>query len=120
MTPLSGQHYLKPKEPMQVTPVSTATYLVSRLNALIGGSKAAANQDSNQPSEKLTALLSECGGPEAKESVVKRIEDLGQTFIQNYVQVWFTLLRNKGILLQFFALNSRYMLLSRLFGNILQ
>ena len=100
VTPLSGQHYLKPKEPMQVTPVSTATYLVSRLNALIGGSKAAANQDSNQPSEKLTALLSECGGPEAKESVVKRIEDLGQTFIQNYVQVWFTLLRNKGILLQ--------------------
>ena len=103
MTPLSGQHYLKPKEPMQVTPVSTATYLVSRLNALIGGSKAAANQDSNQPSEKLTALLSECGGPEAKESVVKRIEDLGQTFIQNYVQVeqlWLTLPRNKGILLQ--------------------
>ncbi|CAB4061237.1 RBL1 [Lepeophtheirus salmonis] len=35
-TPLSGKHYLKAKDQLKITPVSTATYLVSRLNNLIG------------------------------------------------------------------------------------
>ena len=81
MTPLSGQHYLKPKEPMQVTPVSTATYLVSRLNALIGGR----GRNADQPSDKLRSLLADCGGSEAADAVVSRIEALGETFIRNYV-----------------------------------
>ena len=83
MTPLSGQHYLKPKEPMQVTPVSTATYLVSRLNALIGQGRGRGNAD--QPSDKLRSLLADCGGTEAADAVVSRIEALGETFIRNYV-----------------------------------
>ena len=79
VTPLSGQHYLKPKEPMQVTPVSTATYLVARLNSLLG-------KNNPEPSEKLIQLLKECGGgPEAIDAVKKRIDDLGDVFSQNYV-----------------------------------
>ena len=89
MTPLSGQHYLKPKEPMQVTPVSTATYLVSRLNALIaagGGGRGRGGNAADQPSDKLRSLLADCGGSsEAADAVVSRIEGLGETFIRNYV-----------------------------------
>ena len=49
ITPLSGKHYLRAKEQLKITPVSTATYLVSRLNALLRGPP----QRTAEPSSRL-------------------------------------------------------------------
>lgn len=43
-TPLTGRDYLKSRESSQVTPVSTATQSVSRLQNMISGHQAAPSQ----------------------------------------------------------------------------
>ena len=68
-TPLSGKQYLRSKEQLQVTPVSTATYLVSRLTTLLG-------KRNPEPSAKLEELLKSYT-PNPTEAIIKRISDLG-------------------------------------------
>ena len=72
-TPLSGKHYLRAKEQLQVTPVSTATYLVSRLNTLL-------RNRNPEPSTKLEELLKSYT-PNPTEAIIKRIGDLGNYII---------------------------------------
>ena len=69
-TPLSGKHYLRAKEQLQVTPVSTATYLVSRLTTLLG-------KRNPEPSAKLEELL-KAYTPNPTDAIIKRIADLGK------------------------------------------
>jgi retinoblastoma-like protein 1 len=52
-TPLTGRNFLKAKEPGSVTPVSTATQSVSRLQALVSGRQTG-------PSEELRRIFNEC------------------------------------------------------------
>ncbi len=77
-TPLSGKHYLKAKEQLKVTPVSTATYLVSRLNLLLG-------KREPEPSKKLLELLASCDGNDPTEAITKRVKDMGDLFSSHYV-----------------------------------
>merc|ERR1719422_1642207 len=76
-TPLSGKHYLRAKEQLQVTPVSTATYLVSRLQTLL-------RNRTPEPSTKLEELL-KTYDPNPLEDIKKRITALGETFCEKYV-----------------------------------
>ena len=76
-TPLSGKHYLRAKEQLKVTPVSTATYLVSRLNGLLGRREA-------EPSEQLKALFAELGDKNPAEAIAKRVKEMGDTFCSHY------------------------------------
>ena len=71
-TPLSGKHYLKQKEQLQMTPVSNATYLVSRLTTLLRNRGA-------EPSAKLEELLKSYS-PNPTDAIIKRITDLGRFF----------------------------------------
>nr|ALB00261.1 retinoblastoma protein [Tigriopus japonicus] len=75
-TPLSGKHYLRAKEQLKVTPVSTATYLVSRLNALIGRREA-------EPSQRLLSVFQSCE-VDPNDAVVKRVQEMGDTFCSQY------------------------------------
>ena len=72
-TPLSGKHYLRAKEQLQVTPVSTATYLVSRLTTLL-------RNRTTEPSAKLEELLNAYNSNPA-DAIIKRIHDLGKLYI---------------------------------------
>ena len=72
-TPLSGKHYLRAKEQLKVTPVSTATYLVSRLTTLLG-------RRNPEPSPKLEELLQSCS-PNPTEAIMARIKNLGKNKI---------------------------------------
>jgi retinoblastoma-like protein 1 len=76
-TPLSGKHYLRAKEQLKVTPVSTATYLVSRLTTLLA-------KRNPEPSPKLEELL-QSRTPNPTEAIIARIKNLGDTFCQHYV-----------------------------------
>ncbi|XP_038069969.1 retinoblastoma-like protein 1 isoform X2 [Patiria miniata] len=76
-TPLTGRHYLKEKDP-SITPVSTATQTVSRLQAMLSGCKAG-------PSEELQTVFKECSH-DVTESIVGRIKAMGETFCQRYTQ----------------------------------
>uniref|UniRef100_A0A0K2TLX7 Retinoblastomalike protein 1like [Bombus impatiens] n=1 Tax=Lepeophtheirus salmonis TaxID=72036 RepID=A0A0K2TLX7_LEPSM len=75
-TPLSGKHYLKAKDQLKITPVSTATYLVSRLNNLIGKREA-------EPSSKLLEFFKSCDNNPA-ETIAERVKRLGDIFSENY------------------------------------
>ena len=76
-TPLTGRNFLKAKEPGSVTPVSTATQSVSRLQALVSGRQTG-------PSEDLTRIFRECQtNPE--ESIKNRVKEMGEKFCQHYV-----------------------------------
>jgi len=77
-TPLSGRHYLKAREQAMVTPVSTATYLVSRLNKMVAGRKA-------EPGVKLTEVLATCS-PTASQDIVTRVEGMGEKFTERYTR----------------------------------
>ena len=70
-TPLSGKHYLRAKEQLQVTPVSTATYLVSRLTTLL-------RNRNTEPSAKLEELLNTYNS-NPSDAIIKRIHDLGKS-----------------------------------------
>jgi len=75
-TPLSGRHYLKAKEQSMVTPVSTATYLVSRLNKMVEGKKA-------EPSQKLNSLVDSLSTT-AMANITSRVETMGKVFTERY------------------------------------
>lgn len=77
-TPLTGRRYLKEKDPT-ITPVSTATQSVSKLQHLLSGRKTA-------PSDTLRELLIEMGGEALVDTVTQRIQDMGEIFCNNYVQ----------------------------------
>jgi len=92
-TPLSGKHYLKAKEQLKVTPVSTATYLVSRLNFLLKKREA-------EPSPDLLDMLKSCNnevtpvdstGEKEKspnklsETIAARVKEMSNKFCSHYV-----------------------------------
>eukprot|EP00096_Caligus_rogercresseyi_P011166 TRINITY_DN4312_c0_g1_i1.p1 TRINITY_DN4312_c0_g1~~TRINITY_DN4312_c0_g1_i1.p1 ORF type:complete len:832 (+),score=254.96 TRINITY_DN4312_c0_g1_i1:556-3051(+) len=76
-TPLSGKHYLKAKDQMKVTPVSTATYLVSRLNNLIGKREA-------EPSPRLLEFFKTCESGNPGEAISERVQKLGDIFSRSF------------------------------------
>ncbi|XP_072024135.1 retinoblastoma-like protein 1 [Amphiura filiformis] len=76
-TPLTNRRYLKEKDP-SVTPVSTATQTVSRLQALLTGRKMG-------PSEELLVIFGECK-ENPVESISKRVKEMGEVFVQKYTQ----------------------------------
>ena len=59
-----------------VTPVSTATYLVSRLSALLGRREAG-------PSQVLKEIFAECS-PNPEEAVAARVDAMGGQFCERY------------------------------------
>ena len=75
-TPLSGKNYLKAKEQMQVTPVSTAKYLVSRLHAMLAKHEA-------EPSQKLLEILHKCD-KDPTEDIKERVKKMGDIFCSHY------------------------------------
>ena len=76
-TPLTGRNFLKAKEPGSVTPVSTATQSVSRLQALVSGRQTG-------PSEELRRIFSECANNPG-ESIQARVKEMGEKFCTHYV-----------------------------------
>lgn len=74
-TPLTGRVYLKEKD-LLVTPVSSATQSVSRLQSMVAGLRAA-------PSEHLMQIFKSCSR-DPSESVLSRVKSLGQTFKEHY------------------------------------
>ena len=76
-TPLSGKHYIKSKEQMNVTPVSKATHLVSRFTKLLGRREA-------EPSVKLKELFAACDN-DPTEAIAERVKEMGDTFCQKYM-----------------------------------
>ncbi|XP_046356555.1 retinoblastoma-like protein 1 isoform X1 [Haliotis rufescens] len=76
-TPLTGRYYLKDKDP-SVTPVSTATQSVSRLQALLSGRR-------TSPSDTLLEVFGECN-KDPKDDIVSRVQDMGEIFCTHYVQ----------------------------------
>eukprot|EP00062_Callorhinchus_milii_P026131 gi/632987888/ref/XP_007882806.1/ PREDICTED: retinoblastoma-like protein 1 [Callorhinchus milii] len=75
--PLTARRYLKDKEPM-VTPVSSATQSVSRLQTMLMGLK-------NAPSEHLLQIFGSClRNP--TQGIAARVKEMGETFCQNYTQ----------------------------------
>ncbi|CAN9512595.1 unnamed protein product [Ophioblennius macclurei] len=74
-TPLTGRGYLKEKE-LLVTPVSSATQSVSRLQSMVAGLRTA-------PSDALMTIFKSCSR-DPTESIVGRVKTLGQTFKEHY------------------------------------
>ncbi|XP_029947253.1 retinoblastoma-like protein 1 isoform X1 [Salarias fasciatus] len=74
-TPLTGRVYLKDKE-LLVTPVSSATQSVSRLQSMVAGLRTA-------PSEALIQIFKSCSR-DPTESILGRVKTLGQTFKEHY------------------------------------
>ncbi|XP_037535624.1 retinoblastoma-like protein 1 [Nematolebias whitei] len=74
-TPLTGRVYLKEKD-LLVTPVSSATQSVSRLQSMVTGLRTA-------PSEHLVHIFKSCSR-DATESILARVKTLGQTFKDHY------------------------------------
>lgn len=74
-TPLTGRVYLKEKD-LLVTPVSSATQSVSRLQSMVAGLRTA-------PSEALMQIFKSCSR-DPTESILGRVKTLGQTFKEHY------------------------------------
>uniref|UniRef100_UPI003AAE0AD5 retinoblastoma-like protein 1 isoform X2 n=1 Tax=Centroberyx gerrardi TaxID=166262 RepID=UPI003AAE0AD5 len=74
-TPLTGRVYLKEKD-LLVTPVSSATQSVSRLQSMVAGLK-------NAPSEHLMQIFKSCS-KDPTELILTRVKTLGQTFKEHY------------------------------------
>ena len=77
-TPLSGRRYLEARDQALVTPVSSATYLVERLNKMVAGRK-------SEPSPGLARILASCSNT-AMGDVVRRVEEMGELFKARYNQ----------------------------------
>jgi len=76
-TPLTGRRYLGEKE-TPVTPVSTATQSVSKLQSLLSGRKTC-------PSDELKEIFKSCAkNPE--ETIVNRVKQMGETFCTSFAQ----------------------------------
>ncbi|KAF1392142.1 hypothetical protein PFLUV_G00049500 [Perca fluviatilis] len=76
-TPLTGRLYLKEKD-LLVTPVSSATQSVSRLQSMVAGLRTA-------PSENLINIFKSCSR-NPTESILARVKALGQTFKEHYTK----------------------------------
>ncbi|ESO96313.1 hypothetical protein LOTGIDRAFT_227069 [Lottia gigantea] len=76
-TPLTGRRYLKEKDP-SITPVSTATQSVGRLQALLSGRKTC-------PSDQLIEYFKDCA-KNPHDDIVARVKEMGETFCTHYVQ----------------------------------
>ncbi|KAG8446282.1 hypothetical protein GDO86_013930 [Hymenochirus boettgeri] len=76
-TPLTGRKYLK-EEPAVITPVSSATQCVSRLQSMVAGLR-------NAPSEQLIEVFKSCVR-NPFENVLNIARDLGHRFCQHYTQ----------------------------------
>lgn len=74
-TPLTGRAYLKEKE-LLVTPVSSATQSVSRLQSMVARLR-------TSPSENLTQIFKSCSR-DPTDSILARVKSLGQTFKEHY------------------------------------
>ncbi|XP_070814956.1 retinoblastoma-like protein 1 [Chaetodon trifascialis] len=74
-TPLTGRVYLKEKD-LLVTPVSSATQSVSRLQSMVSGLRTA-------PSDHLMQTFRSCSR-DPTESILARVKTLGQTFKEHY------------------------------------
>ncbi|XP_069568786.1 retinoblastoma-like protein 1 [Brachyistius frenatus] len=74
-TPLTGRVYLKEKD-LLVTPVSSATQSVSRLQSMVAGLRTA-------PSDHLNNIFRSCTR-DPTEAVLARVKTLGQTFKEHY------------------------------------
>lgn len=74
-TPLTGRSYLRPKDITNVTPVSTATQSVIRLQAMLAGQ--------TSPSENLLQILNSCS-QDVKTLVETKVKELGELFCANY------------------------------------
>ncbi|KAH9515689.1 Retinoblastoma-like protein 1, partial [Bulinus truncatus] len=76
-TPLTGRRYLKEKD-LSVTPVSTATQSVSRLQTLLSGSK-------TSPSEAVLEIFKNCS-KNPLEEIIQRLKDMGERFCKHYAK----------------------------------
>ncbi|XP_039590831.1 retinoblastoma-like protein 1 [Polypterus senegalus] len=76
-TPLTGRRYLKEKEAI-VTPISSATQSVSRLQSMVLGLK-------NAPSDQLMQIFRSCSR-DPTEAILKRVKDLGERFRHHYTK----------------------------------
>uniref|UniRef100_A0A8C2JZV0 Retinoblastoma-like protein 1 n=1 Tax=Cyprinus carpio TaxID=7962 RepID=A0A8C2JZV0_CYPCA len=76
-TPLTGRRYLKEKEVL-VTPVSSATQSVSRLQSMVSGLR-------NAPSEALVQIFNSCSR-NPTESILNRVKTMGERFKQAYTK----------------------------------
>ncbi|XP_033326239.2 retinoblastoma-like protein 1 isoform X1 [Megalopta genalis] len=74
-TPLTGRGYLRPKDITNVTPVSTATQSVIRLQAMLAGQ--------TSPSENLLQILNNCS-QDVKSLVETKVKEIGEQFYANY------------------------------------
>uniref|UniRef100_A0A3B4Z836 Retinoblastoma-like protein 1 n=1 Tax=Stegastes partitus TaxID=144197 RepID=A0A3B4Z836_9TELE len=74
-TPLTGRVYLKEKD-LLVTPVSSATQSVGRLQSMVAGLRTA-------PSDHLMQIFKSCSR-DPTESILARVKTLGQTFKEHY------------------------------------
>ncbi|KAK2861594.1 hypothetical protein Q5P01_001127 [Channa striata] len=74
-TPLTGRVYLKEKD-LLVTPVSSATQSVSRLQSMVARLRTA-------PSDLLMQIFKSCSR-NPTESILARVKTLGQTFKEHY------------------------------------
>uniref|UniRef100_A0AAQ6AJ26 Retinoblastoma-like protein 1 n=1 Tax=Amphiprion ocellaris TaxID=80972 RepID=A0AAQ6AJ26_AMPOC len=74
-TPLTGRVYLKEKD-LLVTPVSSATQSVGRLQSMVAGLRTA-------PSDHLMQIFKSCSR-DPTESILARVKILGQTFKEHY------------------------------------
>ncbi|XP_006570248.1 retinoblastoma-like protein 1 isoform X3 [Apis mellifera] len=74
-TPLTGRSYLRQKDITNVTPVSTATQSVIRLQAMLAGQ--------TSPSENLLQILNNCS-QDVKTLVETKVKELGEQFCANY------------------------------------
>ncbi|ELU08799.1 hypothetical protein CAPTEDRAFT_192080 [Capitella teleta] len=77
LTPLTGRRYLSDKDG-EITPVSTATQSVSRLQSLLSGRK-------TSPSECLLEIFKLCSR-NPHEDIMARVKEMGETFCERYAQ----------------------------------
>lgn len=77
-TPLTGRRYLKEKD-TSVTPVTTATQSVSRLQSMLSGCK-------TSPSAALAALFQKCDKNPSQE-ITQRVQEMGKTFCKHYAKL---------------------------------
>ncbi|XP_059160736.1 retinoblastoma-like protein 2 isoform X2 [Physella acuta] len=76
-TPLTGRRYLKEKD-LSVTPVSTATQSVSRLQNLLSGSK-------TSPSDLLLDIFKSCS-VNPQDEITQRVKEMGEIFCKHYAK----------------------------------
>uniref|UniRef100_A0A671WIN1 Retinoblastoma-like protein 1 n=1 Tax=Sparus aurata TaxID=8175 RepID=A0A671WIN1_SPAAU len=76
-TPLTGRGYLKEKD-LLVTPVSSATQSVSRLQSMVAGLR-------TSPSDHLMQIFKSCSR-DPSDNILTRVKTLGQAFKEHYTR----------------------------------